>query len=94
ARPCIRPWLPWPVWACAGIVCTGEAYKEVMKFTFAHGAALADPARLFNASLTGNTRRGLDLREGEDVDAAAFQALVRAAVAHNRPSMLQAFNLQ
>lgn len=73
-----------PVWSCGGIVCTGEAYKDKVKLTFARGAALADPARLFNASLEGNTRRALDLREGEAVDAAAFQALVRAAVALNR----------
>ena len=73
-----------PVWSCGGIVCTGEAYKDKVKLTFAQGAALPDPARLFNASLEGNTRRALDLREGESVDAAAFQALVRAAVALNR----------
>ncbi len=73
-----------PVWSCGGIVCTGETYKDKVKFTFAQGASLADPARLFNASLEGNTRRALDLREGESVDPAAFQALVRAAVALNR----------
>ena len=73
-----------PVWSCGGIVCTGEAYKDKVKLTFARGASLPDPARLFNASLEGNTRRALDLREGESVDPAAFQALVRAAVALNR----------
>ena len=78
-----------PVWSCGGIVCTGEAYKDKVKLTFAQGAALPDPARLFNASLEGNTRRALDLREGEAVDAAAFQALVRAAVALNRAGKAQ-----
>lgn len=73
-----------PVWSCDGIICTGEAYKDKVKLTFARGAALPDPAHLFNASLEGNTRRALDLREGESVDPAAFQALVRAAVALNR----------
>lgn len=73
-----------PVWSCCGIVCTGEAYKDKVKLTFAQGASLPDPARLFNASLEGNTRRALDLREGETVDPAAFQSLVRAAVALNR----------
>ncbi len=73
-----------PVWSCGGLVCTGEAYKDKVKLTFAKGASLTDPARLFNASLEGNTRRALDLREGETVDPAAFQALVRAAVALNR----------
>lgn len=72
-----------PVWSRGGIICTGEAYKEVVKLTFARGAALRDPTRLFNASLEGNTRRAIDIREGEEVDAAAFTALVRAAVALN-----------
>lgn len=76
-------WMGTPVWSCQGIVCTGESYAKVVKLTFMHGAALADPARLFNASLEGNTRRAIDLREGESVDARAFQALVRAAVALN-----------
>jgi hypothetical protein len=76
-----------PVWSHAGIVCTGEAYKQVVKLTFARGAALADPRGLFNASLEGNTRRAIDLREGEELDAKAFKALVKAAVAENlRPS--------
>lgn len=73
-----------PVWSCGGLVCTGETYKDKVKLTFAKGASLPDPTGLFNASLEGNTRRALDLREGEAVDAAAFQALVRAAVALNR----------
>lgn len=73
-----------PVWSCGGIVCTGETYKAVVKLTFARGAALPDPRRLFNSSLGGNTRRAIDLREGDRIDAAALQALVRAAVAENR----------
>lgn len=72
-----------PVWSHAGIVCTGEAYKQTVKLTFMRGAALADPQQLFNASLEGNTRRAIDIREGELPDAEAFKALVRAAVAEN-----------
>jgi hypothetical protein len=72
-----------PVWSHHGIVCTGEAYTKVVKLTFARGAAVPDPSGLFNSSLTGNTRRAIDLREGEKVDARAFQALVKAAVAQN-----------
>jgi hypothetical protein len=72
-----------PVWEKHGILCTGEVYKDKVKLTFAHGAALPDPAGLFNASLEGNTRRAIDLFEGDTVDAAALQALVRAAVAEN-----------
>lgn len=72
-----------PVWSHGGIVCTGEAYKQVVKLTFARGAALPDPQRLFNASLEGNARRAIDLREGERPPAAAFKALVKAAVAAN-----------
>jgi hypothetical protein len=72
-----------PVWSHAGIVCTGEAYKQTVKLTFMRGAALADPQQLFNASLEGNTRRAVDIREGELPDAEAFKALVRAAVAEN-----------
>jgi hypothetical protein len=72
-----------PVWSHEGIVCTGETYKEVVKVTFARGAALDDPQRLFNSSLEGNTRRAIDIREGEALDAKAFQALIRAAVAEN-----------
>lgn len=72
-----------PVWSHAGIVCTGEAYKQVVKLTFVRGAALADPQELFNASLDGNTRRAIDIREGEVLDAEAFKALIQAAVAEN-----------
>ena len=72
-----------PVWSHAGIVCTGETYKEVVKLTFARGASLADPRRLFNSSLEGNTRRAIDIREGEALDAQAFKALIQAAVAEN-----------
>lgn len=76
-------WRGTPVWSHDGILCTGETYKAVVKLTFAKGASLPDPARLFNASLEGNTRRAIDLREGEAIDAAAFKALVQAAVALN-----------
>ena len=76
-------WRGVPVWSCHGIVCTGETYKQVVKLTFAQGAALADPAHLFNASLAGNTRRAIDIHEGESVNARAFTALIKAAVAHN-----------
>jgi hypothetical protein len=72
-----------PVWSHDGSVCTGESYAKVVKLTFANGAALPDPARLFNASLEGGTRRAIDIREGEAVDARAFKALVKAALAHN-----------
>ena len=72
-----------PVWSRGGIVCTGETYKGVVKMTFAKGAALADPARLFNASLEGNVRRAIDLREGDKLNEAALKALIRAAVAIN-----------
>ena len=76
-----------PVWSHNGIVCTGEAYKKVVKLTFARGATLADPSRLFNSSLGGNKRRAIDIQEGEKVDARAFKALVKAAVAANgRPA--------
>ena len=75
-----------PVWSHAGIVCTGEAYAKVVKLTFARGAGIADPSRLFNSSLEGNTRRAIDIHEGEKVDAGAFKALVKAAVAQNGPS--------
>jgi hypothetical protein len=79
-------WMGTPVWSCHGIVCTGESYKKVVKLTFAHGAKLPDPSRLFNSSLEGNTRRAIDIAEGEAVDAKAFKALVKAAVAHNATS--------
>src|SRR6202040_4200835 len=72
-----------PVWSHAGIVCTGEAYTKVVKLTFARGASLEDPRGLFNSSLEGNTRRAIDFREGEVLDAEAFKALIRAAVAEN-----------
>lgn len=72
-----------PVWSHAGIICTGEVYKEVVKLTFARGASIADPRGLFNSSLEGNTRRAIDFREGEAIDAKAFKALVRAAVDEN-----------
>jgi hypothetical protein len=74
-----------PVWSHAGIVCTGEAYAKVVKLTFARGASVPDPSRLFNSSLEGNTRRAIDIHEGENVDADAFKALVKAAVAQNGP---------
>ena len=74
-----------PVWSHDGIVCTGEAYKNVVKLTFARGASVPDPSRLFNSSLEGNTRRAIDIHEGEKVDAGAFKALVKAAVAQNSP---------
>ncbi len=76
-------WMGTPVWSQDGILTTGESYKAVVKLTFAHGAALDDPARLFNASLEGNVRRAIDIREGKEIDAEAFKALVRAAAAHN-----------
>jgi hypothetical protein len=72
-----------PVWSHAGIVCTGEAYNQVVKLTFARGASLEDPQRLFNSSLEGNTRRAIDFREGEVLAAEAFKALIQAAVAEN-----------
>jgi len=75
-----------PVWSHGGIICTGETYKEVVKMTFANGASLEDPAKLFNSSLEGNTRRAIDIREGDAVDEEGFKALVRAAVALNGAS--------
>jgi hypothetical protein len=72
-----------PVWSHDGIICTGESYKSTVKLTFFKGASLKDPAKLFNSSLEGNTRRAIDIHEGEEVDASAFQALIRAAVALN-----------
>jgi hypothetical protein len=76
-------WRGVPVWYHDGMICTGETYKEVVKMTFANGAALNDPSKLFNASLAGNTRRAIDFREGDAIDAKALKALVRAAIAHN-----------
>jgi hypothetical protein len=72
-----------PIWSHDGIICTGESYKKVVKLTFARGASLRDPARLFNSSLDGNMRRAIDIHEGEEIDAAAFKALVRQAAALN-----------
>jgi hypothetical protein len=74
-----------PVWSHNGIICTGETYKKVVKLTFARGASIPDPSRLFNSSLEGNTRRAIDIHEGEKVDAGAFKVLVKAAVARNNP---------
>ena len=72
-----------PVWSHDGIICTGESYKQIVKLTFAKGASVKDPARLFNSSLEGNVRRAIDFRDGEDIDATAFKALLRRAVAVN-----------
>src|SRR3954467_10897449 len=77
-------WRGVPVWSHDGIICTGETYKTVVKLTFAKGASLEDPARLFNSSLDGNTRRAIDIHEGEEVDESAFKALIRQAAALNR----------
>jgi hypothetical protein len=76
-------WRGTPIWSHDGIVCTGESYKSIVKLTFSKGASLKDPAKLFNSSLDGNTRRAIDIHEGEEVDASAFKALIRAAVALN-----------
>ncbi len=76
-------WMGTPVWSHDGIICTGESYKAIVKLTFAKGAALKDPARLFNSSLEGNTRRAIDIHEGEEVDAGAFKTLICAAIALN-----------
>ena len=76
-------WMGTPVWSHNGIVCTGESYTKIVKLTFAKGASIQDPSALFNSSLEGNTRRAIDIHEGEKVDAGAFKALVKAAVAHN-----------
>ena len=74
-----------PVWSHHGIVCTGESYTKAVKLTFARGAKIPDPSRLFNSSLAGNTRRAIDIHEGEKIDARAFKALIKAAVAENGP---------
>jgi hypothetical protein len=76
-------WMGTPVWSHDGIICTGESYKSVVKLTFAKGASLKDPARLFNSSLEGNVRRAIDIHEGEKVDESAFKTLIKAAVAAN-----------
>src|ERR687894_687553 len=80
-------WMGTPVWSHHGIVCTGETYTKVVKLTFARGASIPDPSRLFNSSLEGNTRRAIDIHEGEKVDARAFKALVKAAAAQNATPM-------
>ena len=79
-------WMGTPVWEHEGIICTGESYKSIVKLTFAKGASLKDPAKLFNSSLDGNVRRAIDIHEGEEVDAEAFKALVLAAIALNTAS--------
>ena len=76
-------WMGTPVWSHEGIICTGESYKQIVKLTFAKGAALKDPAGLFNSSLDGNVRRAIDIHEGEEVDGPAFKVLVRQVVAYN-----------
>ena len=76
-------WMGTPIWSHDGIICTGESYKSIVKLTFFKGASLKDPAKLFNSSLDGNARRAIDVHEGEEVDAGAFKALIRAAVALN-----------
>ena len=78
-------WMGTPVWSHDGGICTGESYKSVVKLTFFKGASLKDPAKLFNSSLDGNVRRAIDIHEGEEIDANAFKALIRAAVALNTP---------
>jgi len=85
-------WMGTPVWSHDGIICTGESYKKVVKLTFAKGASLQDPAHLFNSSLDGNTRRAIDIHEGEEVDESDFKALVRQAVSRNSTGKLQDFD--
>jgi len=80
-------WMGTPVWSHDGIVCTGESYKQVVKLTFARGAAIKDPKKLFNSSLEGNVRRAIDLREGETINVTAFRQLIRAAVAANTAAL-------
>ena len=82
-------WMGTPVWSHDGIVCTGESYKQVVKLTFARGASIKDPRKLFNSSLEGNVRRAIDLREGEKINEAAFKQLIRAAVAANSAARAQ-----
>ncbi len=79
-------WRGVPTWYCDGMICTGETYKNAVKLTFAKGAALKDPAKLFNSSLDGNVRRAIDIHEGETLNADAFKKLIRAAVTLNKPS--------
>jgi len=76
-------WMGTPIWSHHGGICTGESYKQVVKLTFFHGASLEDPAHLFNSSLEGNTRRAIDIRQGDALEEAAFRELIRAAVAFN-----------
>jgi hypothetical protein len=90
ADPGIREewkWMGTPIWSHDGIVCTGESYKQVVKLTFARGASIKDPKKLFNSSLEGNMRRAIDLREGEKINEAAFKQLIRAAVAANSAAL-------
>src|SRR5580693_10518533 len=82
-------WRGTPVWSHDGIVCTGESYQQVVKLTFFRGASINDPKKLFNSSLEGNTRRAIDLREGQNIDEAAFKQLIRAAVAANSAARAQ-----
>jgi hypothetical protein len=82
-------WMGTPVWSHDGIVCTGESYKQVVKLTFARGASIKDPKMLFNSSLEGNTRRAIDIREGEKINEAAFKQLIRAAVEANSAALAQ-----
>ena len=82
-------WMGTPVWSHDGIICTGESYKNVVKLTFAKGASLEDPARLFNSSLDGNTRRAIDIHEGEEVDESAFKALICQAATLNSSGKLK-----
>ena len=82
-------WMGTPIWSHEGIVCTGESYKQVVKLTFARGASLEDPKQLFNSSLEGNTRRAIDLREGEKINQTAFKQLIRAAIAANSAAQAQ-----
>ena len=82
-------WRGVPVWSHDGIVCTGESYKQAIKLTFARGASLADPKKLFNSSLEGNTRRAIDLHEGEKINEAAFKQLIRAAIAANTAALAE-----
>jgi hypothetical protein len=87
----VKPTAPGtPVWSHDGMICTGESYKSVVKLTFAKGASLKDPARLFNSSLDGNVRRAIDIREGEELDASAFKTLIREAVALNKAGKAKA----
>jgi hypothetical protein len=85
-------WMGTPVWSHDGIICTGESYKKVVKLTFAKGASLKDPAHLFNSSLDGNTRRAIDIHEGEKIDESAFKTLVRQAAALNSAGKLKTSN--